>query len=98
MEVSFKIENPNQLEKQLFAFLKQQKQDLEEVTVDALNNFIKSFQKKEKFSYVKRDPRNHSRKREYIDEENEYLSDVKPYAHVEDSGQYIHDLRRVRDR
>jgi len=26
------------------------------------------------------------------------LSDVKPYAHIEDSAQYIHDLRRQRNR
>jgi len=34
-------------------------------------------------------------KREYNLED---VDDVKPYAHVEDSGKYIHDLRRVRNR
>jgi len=48
--------------------------------------------------YKKKDPRKHSRKIEFIDDENEDLSDVKPYAHVEDSGKYIHDLRRQRNR
>jgi len=93
MEVSFKIENPNQLEKQLFAFLKQQKQDLEEVTVDALNNFINAFQKKEKFSYVKRDISKHL---SVITSDDDEPRDekIELYGHVEDSGQYIHDLRR----
>ena len=92
MEVTFKIENPNQLEKQLFDFLKQQKQDLEEVTVEALNNFINSFQQKETFSYKKKDPKKHSRiiKRDYnVDDVDEFA-----LTHIEDSGKYIHDLRR----
>ena len=98
MEVTFKIDSSNQLEKQLFDFLKQQKQDLEEITIETLNTFIDSFQKKEKFKFKKKDPRKHSHKIEYIDDDNEDLSDVKPYAHVEESAKYIHDLRRQRNR
>ena len=48
----------------------------------------------EQFVFKKKDPRKHSRKIKYIDEENEDLSDVKPYSHVEDSAKYIHNLRR----
>jgi len=40
MEVTLKIDNPNELEQQLFEFLKQQKKELEEVTIEALTNFL----------------------------------------------------------
>ena len=88
MEVTLKIDNPNELEQQLFEFLKQQKKELEEVTIEALTSFLSSFKKEEKLYFKKKDPRKHSRKIEFIDDENEDLSDVKPYAHIEDSGQY----------
>ncbi|CAA6819401.1 MAG: Unknown protein [uncultured Sulfurovum sp.] len=90
--ITLKIDNPD-VEEALADFVKQQK----EVSVEALRSFLNSFQKKEKFNYKKRDPKKHSHTIEYIDEENEDLSDVKPYAHVEDSAQYIHDLRRKRN-
>ena len=93
MMITLKIDNPD-IEKELTHFVKQQK----EVSVEALRNFLNSFQNKEKFDFQKKDPKKHSRKITYIDEENEDLSDVKPYAHIEDSGQYIHDLRRKRNR
>jgi len=82
------------MEEQLKAFLQEQK----EVTVEALKSFFDSFNKKKKLVYKKKDPRKHSRKIEFIDDENEDLSDVKPYAYVEDSGKYIHDLIRQRNR
>jgi hypothetical protein len=93
MTITLKIDNPD-IEEQLKEFIKEQK----EITLEAFNNFINSFQKQEKLIYKKRDPRKHSSKIEYIDEDNEDLSDVKPYSHIEDSGQYIHDLRRKRVR
>ncbi|HHB94364.1 MAG TPA: hypothetical protein ENK88_04385 [Campylobacterales bacterium] len=93
MTITLKVEN-SEMEEQLKAFVQEQ----QEVMVEALKNFFDSFHKKEKLQYKKKDPRKHSRKIEYIDEENEDLSDVKPYAHVEDSGKYIHDLRRQRNR
>ncbi len=93
MTITLKIENSD-MEEQLKAFVQEQK----EVTVEALKSFFDSFGKKEKLVYKKKDPRKHSRKIEYIDEDNEDLSDVTPYAHVEDSGKYIHDLRRQRNR
>ena len=93
MTITLKIENSD-MEEQLKVFVQEQK----EVTVEALKNFLNSCGKKEKLVYKKKDPRKHSRKIEFIDDENEDLSDVKPYAHVEDSGKYIHDLRRQRNR
>jgi len=93
MTITLKIENQD-MEEQLKVFVQEQK----EVTVEALKNFLNSFGKKEKLVYKKKDPRKHSRKIEFTDDENEDLSDVQPYAHVEDSGKYIHDLRRQRNR
>ena len=90
MTITLKIDNPN-IEEQLREFIKEQK----EITLEALNHFINSFQKREKLVYKKRDPRKYSSKIEYIDD-GEDLSDVKPYAHIKDSGKYIHDLRRQR--
>ncbi|MEA2028358.1 MAG: hypothetical protein U9N49_05235 [Campylobacterota bacterium] len=95
MALQVTIDNPD-LEKELLALLKDKKQNLEEITVEALKSFVDSFGKKEKFNYTKRDPKKFSHTIEYDD--NEDLSDVKPYAHIEDSGKYIHDLRRVRNR
>lgn len=97
MEITLKIDNPD-FEKQLMEFVKQQKQNIEEITIEALELFIDAFHKKEKLHYKKRDPKKYIRKIEYIDEDNEDLSDVKPYSHVEDSAKYIHDLRRQRNR
>jgi len=93
MTITLKIDNPN-MEEQLKLFVEEHK----EITTDALKNFLNSFQKEKNFVFEKKDPRKHSRKIEYTDDDNEDLSDVKPYAHVEDSGQYIHDLRRKRNR
>jgi len=93
MTITLKIENSD-IEEQLKAFIQEQK----EVTVEALKNFLNSFHKEEKLVYKKKDPRKHMSTITYIDEDDEDLSDVKPYAHVEDSGKYIHDLRRQRNR
>ncbi len=93
MTITLKIDNPDTEEK-LQQFVKDQK----EITIEALRKFLDSFQPKKKFHFVKKDPREHCSKIEYFDDEDEDLSDVKPYAHIEDSGKYIHDLRRKRNR
>lgn len=92
MSIVLEINNPNILEKQLFDFLKQQKNELEEITVEVLKDFLNSFQKKKKFDFAIKDPKKHSRiiNREYK------IEDVDDFAlgHIEDSGKYIHDFRR----
>ena len=93
MTIKLTIDNPD-VEEQLRQFVQEQK----EITVEALKNFLNSFQKKDKIEFQKKDPKKHIRKRIYIDEDDEDLSDVKPYAHIEDSAKYIHDLRRVRNK
>jgi len=95
MALQITIDNPD-LEKEILALLKDKKQNIEEITVEALKSFVDSFSQKEKFHYTKRDPKKFSHKIEFDDDED--LSDVKPYADIEDSGKYIHDLRRKRNR
>ena len=91
MTITLKTENTD-IEKQLKAFIQEQK----EVTVEALKNFFDSFGKKEKLIYKKKDPRKHSRiiKREYNPNE---VDDVA-LLHIEDSAKYVHDLRRESNR
>lgn len=47
MSIVLEINNPNLFEKELFAFVKQQKSELEEVTVEAVKNFLNIFQNRE---------------------------------------------------
>jgi len=91
MTFTIKIDNPD-LEQKLTEFVKQQKQDLEEITIEALNNFIEIFYQKKKFNFTKKDPRKHSRiiKRDY----NEKDVDKIALLHIKDSAKYIHNLRR----
>ena len=91
MTITLKIENSD-IEEQLKAFIKEQK----EITIEALTKFLNSFQKKEKFTYKKKDPRKHSRiiKREYDPND---VDDVA-LLHIEDSAKYVHDLRRENHR
>ena len=93
MTITLKIDNPDTEEK-LKAFLQGQK----EVTIDTLKHFFDSTGTQKKLKYKRKDPLKHTHAITYIDEDNEDLSDVKPYAHIEDSGKYIHDLRRKRNR
>ncbi len=87
MTIKLTIDNPD-MEEQLRLFVQQQK----EITVEALNNFLNSFRKKNKIEFQKKDPRKHSHiiKREYN------VEDVDEVAllHIEDSGKYVHDIRR----
>jgi hypothetical protein len=46
MTITLKIDNPH-LEEQLLLFLKEQKQGLEEVTIEALQFFMNAFKKKD---------------------------------------------------
>jgi len=91
MVITIKIDNPD-LEQKLIEFVKQQKQDLEEITIEALNNFIDVFHQKKKFDFKKKDPQKLSRiiQRDY----NEENVDEVALLHIKDSAQYVHDLRR----
>ena len=91
MTITVEIDNPD-LEQRLIELVKQQKQDLEEVTIEALNNFIDLFHQKKKFDFPKKDHREHSRiiQRDY-DKDN---VDEVALSHIKDSAKYVHDLRR----
>ena len=93
MTITLKIDNPN-IEEQLKQFVKEQK----EITIEALSSFLNSFHKKEKkFHYEKKNIYDNLSVITSDDNEPRDKS-IELYSHVEDSGEYIHNLRRVRDR
>jgi len=87
MTVTFTIDNP-EIEKRLMEFVQQHK----ELTLEAFNTFVASFQKAESPSFPKKDPRKHMRfvHREYNPDE----VDERALTHIRDSAAYVHDLRR----
>jgi hypothetical protein len=92
--MTINIDNPSPFEKELLEFLKQQKQELEELTVDTLKSFIGSFQKKQTLNYKKRDITKHL-STITSDEDEPRDKRIELYSHIEDSAEYIHNLRRV---
>ncbi len=92
--LTFKIEN-SELESKFIEVAKSQKKAVEDVVLDAMKYFI-NMQKEDKLIYTKKDPLKHLHKVK-VEFDDEDLSDVKPYSHIEDSAQYIHDLRRKRN-
>ena len=91
--LTLKIDN-SELENKFVEFAKSQQKAVEEVAVDAMKYFMSMKKEDTKFVYTKKDPLKHMHKITYDYDENEDLSDVKPYSHVEDSALYIHELRR----
>jgi len=91
MTITLKIDNSD-IEKELKEFIKGQK----EVTLEALNKFINSFKKKKKIKYKKKNIYKHISTIKYNDNEPRD-ENIKLYTHVEDSGEYIHNLRRKRN-
>ena len=89
MTITVKIDNPD-VEKQLQQLLHEQK----EITFEMLSSFFTAFQRDEPMSFPKKDPRKHTQVIPFSDDDGEDLSNVKPYAHIEDSARYVHDLRR----
>ena len=92
--LTFKIENA-ELENKFLEVARNQKKAVEDVVIEAMKYFI-NMQKEDKLVYTKKDPLKHLRKIE-VDLDDEDLSDVKPFDHIEDSAKYIHDLRRQRN-
>ncbi len=92
--LTLSIENP-ELENKFLEVAKSQKKAVEDVVLDAMKYFI-NMQKEDKLVYTKKDPLKHLRRIE-VDSDDEDLSDVKPFDHIEDSAKYIHDLRRRRN-
>lgn len=89
--LTLKIEN-SELENKFIEFAKSQKKAVEDVAVDAMNYFMYMKKESNGITYTKKDPLKHLHKikREY----NESMCDDVALTHIEDSAQYIHDLRR----
>jgi len=87
---TLKIENP-EIENKLINFVKTQKKDLEEVAIEAIQQFINSLQAKET-KYKKKDVTKymHVIEKDYDIKQ----ADDTALEHIEDSAKYIHDLRR----
>jgi len=92
--LAIKIDNP-EIESAFKKYAKQQRKALEDVVSEAMKLFLDMHKKDDKLIYIKQDPMQHIVKSNYTDD-GECLDDVKPYAYVKDSAQYIHDLRRER--
>jgi len=91
--LAIKIDNPD-IENRFKEYAKQHKKAIEDVVSDAMKLFLDINKKDDKLVYTKRDPMQYIHKIEYEYDDNEDLSDVIPYSHIEDSAKYIHDLRR----
>ncbi|PHS40059.1 MAG: hypothetical protein COB07_04905 [Sulfurovum sp.] len=92
--LTLKIEN-EELENKFLDFAKKQHRAVEDVAQEAIRYFMNK-QKEDKFLYTKKDPLKHLHKIE-VDFDDEDLSDVKLFDHIEDSAKYIHNLRKQRN-
>jgi len=90
--LAIKIDNP-EIESKFKEYAKQQKKAIEDVVSEAMKLFLDMHKKDNELIYIKQDPMQHIVKSDYEDD-GECLDDVKPYAFVKDSAQYVHDLRR----
>ncbi len=91
--ITLKINNA-ELERQLLEFIKIQKEDLETVATQAIQNFINAWQEKP-LNHQKKDVNKHV----HVIQKNcdETLDEIKPYRHVKDSASYIKELRSRRN-
>ena len=92
--LAVKINNP-EIETRFKQYAIEHKKAIEDLVNDALKMFLDMNKKSDKLVYTKKDPMKHLHAIEH-DNDDEDLSDVKPYGHIEDSASYIHNLRRVR--
>lgn len=85
--ITLKIENP-EIEQVLFKFANSQKKQMEEVAIEAIREFITSFN----ISYTKKNVSEHKHviHKEYDDS----LTDDVALEHIQNSAEYIHNLRR----
>jgi len=92
--LAIKIDNP-EIENKFKEYAKQQKKAIEDVVSEAMKLFLDMHKKDNELIYIKQDPMQHIVKSDYEDD-GECLDDVKPYAYIKDSAQYVNDLRRER--
>ena len=93
--LAIKIDNP-EIESRFKQYAKQQKKGIEDLVSEAMKLFLEIHKKDDELIYIKQNPMQHIVKSDYEDD-GESLDDVRPYAHIEDSAKYIHNLRRERE-
>lgn len=93
--LAIKIDNP-EIENRFRQYATQHKKTVEDLVSDALKVFLDKHKNDDELIYTKKDPLKHLHKIEYeYEDDNEDLSDVKPYSHIDDVAKYVHDLLRV---
>jgi len=92
--LAIKIDNP-EIEQRFEEYIKTQKKSHKEVVSEAMKFFLDTHSKDDGPEYIKRDPTKHLHtvKRSY---EDKFCDDIA-LTHIEDSAQYIHNLRRKRN-
>ena len=98
MTITLKIDNPH-LEEQLLLFLKEQKQGVEEVTVEALQFFINAFKQNHisKVDSTDLEYKNDFNPRDFFGVANSSKSEIDGYLRESDSewDDYIDDFKRL---
>jgi len=89
--LAIKIDNP-EIESKFKEYAKQQQKAIEDVVSEAMKLFLDMHKKDDDIIYTKKDPMQHIRKIEYNYDED--FCDNVALTHIEDSANYIHDLRR----
>lgn len=91
--LAIKIDNPD-MEDRFRQYAAQQRKSVEDLINDALKMFLDTQKKDQKFIYTKKDPIQHLHQiaREYDDD----FCDEIALEHIENSAEYVHNLRRTR--
>ena len=95
--LAIKIDNPD-IENRFHKYAKTEKETIENIITKALKQFLDSNSSNGEIAYEKKDPMKHLRAIDYGYDDDEDLSDVKPYSHIKNSAEYVHNLRRINHR
>ena len=89
--LTIKIDNP-EIENRFEEYVLQHKRTIQDVVNEAIKLFLDMQKKDDTLVYIKKDPMKHMNKIKY--EYDDDLCDDVALTHIEDSGKYIHDLRK----
>jgi hypothetical protein len=92
--ITLKIDDA-EIEHQLLELAKDQKKDLETLTIQAITAFI-DICKEKKLVYQKKDMTKHVTVIQRTVDPNDLDQDIAPYAQVDDSSAYVKNLRNQR--
>jgi len=92
--LAIKIDN-QEFENRFLEFSKTQKESIENIALQAIKYFM-DLEREDQLVYIKKDPLKHIHKiqRDY----DEDMCDEVALTHIQDSANYIHDLRREKNR